>query len=69
MGSAFVPFRRRVHYARAREAVLETLRERLERCARPDRSIALLRGHPALAPIGLATIGVCDGKLVEVDAA
>jgi hypothetical protein len=62
-----------VHYARAREVLLETLKDELELCARPNWGIALRRGHLALAAIDLATIaramGVCDGTLLEMDAA
>jgi hypothetical protein len=44
MGGGFVPFRRRVRYAPAREVLLDTLKHELELCARPNWGIALRRG-------------------------
>jgi hypothetical protein len=73
MGSGFVPFRRRVRYARAREVALDAVKGHLELCARSGWSFALRRGLVPLSPIDLAVLGaamgVRSGRLFGVDAA
>jgi hypothetical protein len=73
MGGGFVPFRRRVRYARAHEVPLDALKDRLEMCSRPNWGIALRRGHLPLSALDLATIGaamgVRSGRLFGVTAA
>jgi hypothetical protein len=61
MGGSFVPFRRRVRYAAAREVPLDAVRDRLELCARPDWGIVLRRGLVPLSAIDLAVIGAAMG--------
>jgi hypothetical protein len=61
MGGGFVPFRRRVRYARAQEVLLDSLRDRLELCARPNWGVALRRGLVPLGPVDLATIAAAMG--------
>ena len=73
MGGGFVPYRRRVRYARAHEVPLHTVQDRLDLCARPSWGIALRRGHLPLATGDLTTIaaamGVADRALLEASAA
>jgi hypothetical protein len=61
MGGGFVPFRRRVRYARAHEVSLQTLKDRLELCARESWGMALRRGHLPLADADLAAIAQAMG--------
>lgn len=44
MGGGFVPFRRRVRYATAREVLLADLKDSLDLCAQPNWGMALRRG-------------------------
>jgi hypothetical protein len=61
MGNGFVPFRRRVKYARIKPVLLETLQRRLELCGRPNWGMALRRGHLPLTPKDFATISSAMG--------
>jgi hypothetical protein len=56
MGGGFVPFRRRVRYARAREVALEAIKDRLELCRGSGWGAALRRGLLPLAQADLATL-------------
>ena len=56
MGGGFVPFRRRVRYVAAREALLEPLKPELELCASPNWGMALRRGHLPLRAADFALI-------------
>lgn len=56
MGGGFVPFRRRVRYVPAREALLEPLKPMLELCASPNWGMALRRGHLPLGAADFALI-------------
>ncbi len=56
MGGGFVPFRRRVRYAIAREVPLADLKDSLDLCAQPNWGMALRRGHLLLTPRDFATI-------------
>ena len=61
MGGGFVPFRRRVRYAAAQEAPLETLRSELDLCAAPNWGMALRRGLLPLTQRDLYTIAGAMG--------
>ena len=61
MGGGFVPFRRRLKYARAREVALDTLKHELALCARPGWGMLLRRGHVPLETGDLATIATAMG--------
>ena len=73
MGGGFVPFRRHVRYLGAKQVPLETLKDRLELCARPNWGIALRRGHLALSSADLVVVagamGIVRGALAETAAA
>jgi len=56
MGGGFVPFRRRVRYVPAREALLEPLKPKLELCASANWGMALRRGHLPLSAADFALI-------------
>jgi hypothetical protein len=56
MGDGFVPFRRRVRYIAAHEALLEPLKSELELCASARWGMALRRGHLPLSPADFARI-------------
>ena len=56
MGGGFVPFRRRVRYAAAREVPLADLKDSLDLCARPNWGMALRRGLLSLTSADFATI-------------
>ena len=56
MGGGFVPFRRRVRYVAAREALLEPLKPKLELCASANWGMALRRGHLPLSAADFALI-------------
>jgi hypothetical protein len=49
MGGGFVPFRRRIAYAKSTIVPLDDLKAQLELCARPNWGIALRRGHLPLS--------------------
>lgn len=66
MGGGFVPFRRRVAFVRAAAVALDSLKDRLELCARPNWGIALRRGHLPLAMTNLATIAAAMGARLDV---
>ena len=61
MGGGFVPFRRRVGYARATQVALDVLKNDLALCARPGWGMLLRRGHLPLAAGDLATIASAMG--------
>jgi hypothetical protein len=73
MGGGFVPFRRRVRYVAAREALLEPLKPELELCARANWGMALRRGHLPLSAADFATIARAmrarDRALLQLTAA
>ncbi len=56
VGGGFVPFRRRVRYVTAREALLEPLKPKLELCASANWGMALRRGHLPLSGADFALI-------------
>lgn len=66
MGGGFVPFRRRVKYAPAKEVALETLKHDLALCASPGWGMRLLRGHVPLEAVDLATIAAAMGVESEL---
>jgi hypothetical protein len=62
MGGGFVPYRRDVRYADAREAALDMIKPELKFCARPNWGMALRRGHfPLEAAADFATIAAAMG--------
>jgi hypothetical protein len=65
MGEGFVPYRRRVAYLAVREVPLETLKARLELCARPNWGIVLRRGHLPLSDHDFALIAAAMGVQPE----
>ncbi len=76
MGGGFVPFRRRVRYAPAREVSLASIQDRLELCARPSWGMALRRGQLPLSNADFLVIAEAMGvrpedlqKLARSDAA
>jgi hypothetical protein len=56
MGGGFVPFRRNVVYADAREVALDSIKDRLILCAKANWGMALRRGHLPLAAMDFAVI-------------
>ena len=56
MGGGFVPFRRCVRYATARQVPLADLEDNLDLCAQRNWGMALRRGHLLLTPRDFATI-------------
>jgi len=65
MGGGFVPFRRRVRYVEAREALLDPLKPRLELCARPSWGMALRRGLLPLGPADFLLIAEAMGARID----
>lgn len=61
MGDGFVPFRRRVRYAEAKEVALDTLRSQLDLCADPSWGMILRRGLVPLSPGDMYTIASAMG--------
>jgi hypothetical protein len=61
MGGGFVPYRRDVRYADAKEVTLDAIKERLELCTRPNWGMALRRGHLPLEASDFATIAAAMG--------
>jgi EVE domain len=61
MGGGFVPYRRDVRYADAKEVALEMIKERLSFCTRPNWGMVLRRGHLPLDPADFATIAAAMG--------
>jgi hypothetical protein len=61
MGGGFVPSRRDVRYAAAREVPIASLAGRLLLTARPSWGMALRRGHLPLEPADLAVIAEAMG--------
>ena len=68
MGGGFVPFRRRIRYAPAREISLAALEDQLDLCAQPNWGMVLRRGHLKLSPRDLATIAGAMGVTLSVAA-
>ena len=68
MGGGFMPFRRRIRYAMAREISLATLKDQLDLCAQPNWGMALRRGHLKLSPRDFATIAGAMGLTLSVAA-
>ena len=68
MGGGFVPFRRRIRYAKAREISLAALKDQLDLCAQPNWGIVLQRGHLKLSPRDFATIAGAMGVTLSVAA-
>jgi hypothetical protein len=65
MGGGFVPFRRRVKYARAREVPLAMMKDRLDLCTRENWGILLRRGHLPLSGKDLGLIAGAMGVRVS----
>ena len=61
MGGGFVPYRRDVRYAKAKEVALDMIKEKLAFCARPNWGMALRRGHLPLDAADFATIAAAMG--------
>jgi hypothetical protein len=61
MGGGFVPYRRNVRYADAKEVVLDVIKQKLELCAGGNWGIALRRGHLPLEASDFATIAAAMG--------
>jgi hypothetical protein len=61
MSGGFVPYRRDVRYAEAREVPLEMIKSKLDFCARPNWGMALRRGHLPLEAADFATIAAAMG--------
>jgi len=61
MGGGFVPFRRNVRYADAREVALEAIKDELKLCAGSGWGMALRRGHLPLEAADFATIAAAMG--------
>jgi hypothetical protein len=61
MGGGFVPYRRDVRYAEAREVRLDMIKSKLDFCARPNWGMALRRGHLPLEAADFATIAAAMG--------
>jgi hypothetical protein len=68
MGGGFVPFRRRIRYATAREISLAALQDQLDLCALPNWGMVLRRGHLKLSPRDFATIAGAMGVTLSVAA-
>ena len=68
MGGGFVPFRRRVRYAAAREISLASLKDQLDLCAQPNWGMALRRGLLKLTERDLVTIAGAMGVTLSVAA-
>jgi hypothetical protein len=65
MGGGFVPYRRNVRYADAKEMVLDMIKPKLELCAGPNWGMALRRGHLPLGTTDFATIAAAMGVHAE----
>ena len=61
MGGGFVPYRRDVRYADAKEVALDMIKPKLELCAGPNWGMVLRRGHLPLAAADFATIAAAMG--------
>jgi hypothetical protein len=68
MGGGFVPFRRRIRYAKARDIRLADLKDSLDLCASPNWGMALRRGHLPLSPRDLMTIAGAMGVTLSLAA-
>ena len=64
MGGGFVPYRRRIHYEKAREVPLADLKDQLDLCAKPNWGVALRRGYLQLTPRDFARIAAAMGVSV-----
>ena len=61
MGGGFVPYRRDVRYADAKEVALDMIKPKLELCAVPNWGMALRRGHLPLGAADFAIIAAAMG--------
>jgi len=61
MGGGFIPYRRDVRYAKAKEVALDMIKEKLAFCAGPNWGMALRRGHLPLDAADFATIAAAMG--------
>ena len=61
IGGEFVPYRRDVRYAEAREVPLDMIKSKLDFCARPNWGMVLRRGHLPLEASDFATIAAAMG--------
>ena len=61
IGGGFVPYRRDVRYAEAREVPLDMIKSKLDFCTRPNWGMALRRGHLPLEASDFATIAAAMG--------
>ncbi|WP_055128868.1 EVE domain-containing protein [Pseudomonas mediterranea] len=61
MGAGFVPFRRRVRYAKAKEVALDLVRGELDLCVPPNWGIVLRRGLIPLTDKDTCTIACAMG--------
>jgi EVE domain len=61
MGGGFVPYRRDVRYADAKEVALDMIKPKLELCAGPNWGMALRRGHLPLGAADFAIIAAAMG--------
>jgi EVE domain len=64
IGGGFVPYRRDVRYAEAREVPLDMIKSKLDFCARPNWGMVLRRGHLPLEASDFATIAAAMGVRV-----
>jgi EVE domain len=64
MGGGFVPYRRDVRYADAREVALDAIKSKLDFCAPPNWGMVLRRGHLPLEASDFATIAAAMGVRV-----
>ena len=61
MGGGFIPYRRDVRYAKAKEVALDMIKDKLALCSGPNWGMALRRGHLPLDAADFATIAAAMG--------
>ena len=67
MGGGFIPYRRDISYAKAKEVALDMIKEKLALCAGPNWGMALRRGHLPLDASDFATIAAAMGVRVPAE--